>query len=73
MCFAACHWARVSKVIHGTFIRDAHEAGFNELAISNSAMKRQGKSQVKIKGGFMRKENQALFRRWSQSKLKRAY
>ncbi|MBP9865674.1 MAG: nucleoside deaminase [Candidatus Omnitrophica bacterium] len=73
MCFAACHWARIDKIIHGTFIRDASLIGFNELAISNNAMKHQGKSLVKIKGGFMRKENKALFQRWAQGKSKRAY
>ena len=73
MCFAACHWARIDKIIHGTFIRDARAIGFNELAIPNGAMKHQGKSPVKIKGGFLRAENLALFRRWAQRKDKRTY
>jgi len=73
LCFSACHWARIEKIVHGTFIRDARMIGFNELAISNRAMKAKGKSPVKIKSGFMRAENQALFRRWAESKTKRTY
>ncbi len=73
MCFSACHWVHIEKIIHGTFIRDARTVGFNELAISNKTMKLKGKSLVKIRSGFMRKENQELFRRWAQRKTKRAY
>lgn len=73
MCFAACHWARIERIIHGTFIRDARQIGFNELPISNRLLKHQGGSTVKIKGGFMRKENRALFQQWAHHKNKRAY
>jgi len=73
MCFSACHWARIDKIIHGTFIRDARSIGFNELAISNTVMKRTGKSPIKVESGFMRQENLALFQRWAENKKKRAY
>jgi len=73
MCFAACHWARLSKIIYGASIADARKAGFNELAISNSAMRRMGKSRVKMTGGFMRAKNRALFKTWLHSNNHRAY
>jgi len=73
MCFSACHWARIRKIVHGTFIRDAHKIGFNELSVSNYTLKSKGKSSVQILGGFMRKENQLLFKEWSECKRKRAY
>ena len=73
MCFAACHWARISKIIYGASIADARRAGFNELCISNSLLKRKGRSTVKICGGFMRRENAALFRLWKDRPSARAY
>ncbi len=73
MCFAACHWARISKVVYGAGIQDALKAGFNELLASNVQMKKICKSPLKIQGGFLRKENQALFREWKQLKKSKTY
>ena len=73
MCFAACHWARISKIVYGAKIQDARRIGFNELAISNQTLKRLGKSRIKIAGGFLRQENLELFNYWSRQKRKRVY
>lgn len=64
MCFAAIHWARINKVVFGARIRDAKQAGFNELTVSNEQMKRLGKSPVEIVGDFMRDECKVLFEEW---------
>jgi tRNA(Arg) A34 adenosine deaminase TadA len=73
MCFSACHWSKISRIVYGTTVADAKEIGFNELAIPNDLMKRLGKSPVKIQGGFLREENLELFRLWSKQKGRRAY
>lgn len=73
MCFSACHWARISKIIYGTRIQDARTIGFNELAIPSRKMAACGKSPVRIVGNFMRRENLALFKTWRLRKNKRAY
>jgi len=62
MCFSACHWARISKVVFGTRIKDAKKCGFSELYISNKKMKTLGKSNLKIVEGFMRKESLVPFK-----------
>ena len=61
MCFSAIHWAKIGKIVYGAGIADAKECGFGELEISNAAMKRLGKSNVKITKGVLRKECRALF------------
>lgn len=66
MCFAACHWAKISRIVYGTAIKDAKTYGFNELVISSLKMKKCGKSQVKIDRHFSKKGNQDLFRIWKQ-------
>jgi len=66
MCFSACHWARIAKIVYGASIADAKIAGFHELSISNETMKELGSSEVEIVFGFMREENVQLFEEWKQ-------
>ena len=73
MCFAACHWARISRVVYGASIADALAAGFNELAIPAEEMKRQGGSRIEIIGGCLREEAVALFAAWQARSLCSAY
>ena len=48
MCFCACHWARISKIIYGTHIEDAKKLGFSELTISDEKMKLFGNSPIEV-------------------------
>ena len=73
MCFSACHWARIDKIVYGAAIRDARRAGFNELSVSCRALKKKGKSPVRLQGGLMRQESLELFRAWHRQKNRRAY
>jgi len=61
MCFAACHWARLDRIVYGATIGDANGAGFNELTISNFKMRDLGGCNIKIDGGCLEEENKALF------------
>ena len=73
MCFAACHWARISTIVFATGIDDARRAGFSELAISNEQMKRDGGSTTEVRGGVLRDEAIQLFEEWSRSPGRRTY
>ena len=73
MCFTACHWARIDKIIFGARINDAQKFGFNECTISNKKMKQSGKSSIEIIGDFLREENTSLFKLWSLQKNKKVY
>lgn len=73
MCFSAIHWARISRVVYGAKIADAIKAGFNELPVSNSELKKLGISPVQLTSGLMRKENQQLFREWTLLPNKKTY
>ena len=61
MCFSAIHWAGIPIMVYGAGIADAKECGFSELEISNAAMKRLGKSKVRIEGGVLKGECRGLF------------
>lgn len=73
MCFSACHWARISKIIYGASIEDAKKIGFNELTVSNKKMKESGKSSIEIESGFLKKECLELFEIWLKRKDKKVY
>jgi len=62
MCFTACHWARMSRIVFAGRIADAAEAGFRELTISNHDMKRLGGSEIEIVADVLRDEARELFR-----------
>ena len=66
MCFAACHWARLDRIVYGAMIADADDAGFNELTISNFRMKELGGSDVEIDAGCLSEEIRAVFRAFVQ-------
>ncbi|MEI8176918.1 MAG: nucleoside deaminase [Candidatus Omnitrophota bacterium] len=73
MCFAACHWARIGRIVYGARIRDAKKYGFHELAVSNRTLTRMGRCGIDIRGGLLRGENIALFDEWARRKDKRSY
>ena len=73
MCFAACHWARISKIVFGARIADAEQAGFSELTISNEQMKTLGGSGIEIVGDFLRDECAKLFEMWTRREDKQLY
>jgi len=73
MCFSACHWAKISKIVFGARIEDANVNGFNELTISNKTMKKLGNSPIDVIGDILREENLEVFKIWSKLNNKRVY
>jgi guanine deaminase len=73
MCFGAIHWAGIRTIIYGTGIKDVQRRGFNELIISNAAMKKMGKSRVILISGFLRSECCRLLTEWDALDSKRVY
>lgn len=73
MCFSACHWAGLKRIYFGAFIADAKRAGFNELFVSASQMKRIGKSPLTICSGLLKKENVEFLKSWSLKGKKKVY
>lgn len=73
MCFAACHWARLARIVFGARIEDAREAGFSELAVPSEVMKERGGSPVELTPGVEREACRELFREWEARPDRRAY
>ena len=73
MCFGACHWARVTRVVFGARISDARAAGFHELGISVARMNKAGGNKIRLTGGILRDKALALFREWAERPDARSY
>jgi tRNA(Arg) A34 adenosine deaminase TadA len=73
MCFSACHWGRIKKIVFGARIADAKAAGFNELLIRGAFLKKLGRSAVVMQGDFLRAESMELFALWKKQKNSRVY
>jgi tRNA(Arg) A34 adenosine deaminase TadA len=73
MCFSACHWARIAKIVFGARIEDALASGFHELQIDDARLKELSGSPVEIVGDFLRDEAVGLFHLFDQQPNKRIY
>lgn len=73
MCFSAIHWAGIRTIVFGVRICDAKKIGFSELEITNRIMSRLGKSNIRVIGNILLKENLELFRMWSKLRSRRSY
>ena len=73
MCFAACHWARISRIVFGCAIKDAEKYGFNELRVSNLKLRQLAKIKISLTPSISVKENIKLFDFWQKQARPRAY
>ena len=73
MCFSAIHWACLGEVTFGSSIADVQKRGFNELSSPCKKMKQDGRSRVRIKSGFMKKECLSLLDEWDRQENKKTY
>lgn len=73
MCFSACHWARVSRIVFGARIEDAKGYGFRELSVSTAQLKALGHCAAGITADCLRDESLLLFEQWRARGDHRAY
>jgi tRNA(Arg) A34 adenosine deaminase TadA len=73
MCFAACHWARLRRIVFGCAIKTAKNYGFNELRVSNLQLRQMAKSKIRITPAVSIKENIELFNFWRKHESARVY
>jgi guanine deaminase len=66
MCFSACFWARIPRIVFGATLEEIRKAGVRQLMVSTRQMKAAGKVEIESSGGCLREENLALLRLWSK-------
>ncbi len=67
MCYSACHWARISRVVFGAGIEDAVKAGFNEMQVGVEQLKEMSGDRIELVSGFMKQECRRVFQAWIEA------
>ena len=70
MCFTACLWAKIGRIVYACRIEDAEKAGIRQIPISSSRMKQLGQSDVQLVGDVLREDSLKLFEAWSRGKTR---
>jgi len=73
MCFSACRWARIKRIVYGATIEDSKKFGFNEIMLANRVIVGFEENSTEIIDNFMREECLNLFKIWNGRKDKRPY
>jgi amino acid adenylation domain-containing protein len=68
MCFAACHEARISRIIHGAWLRDAELCGLGTLSIPAEKLRQLGRASLTLTPGVLRNEVLALLEAWKKQR-----
>lgn len=71
MCFSACFWAKLDKIVYGSRIEDAASMGIRQIPITSSTMKQLSRSSLEIVGDLLREESVELFKVWSRTGYRR--
>jgi tRNA(Arg) A34 adenosine deaminase TadA len=64
MCFTACVWAKLEKIVYACRIEDAERAGIRQVPILSSRMNQLAQSGVVLVGDLLREESHKLFDAW---------
>ena len=66
MCFAACLWAKLGRIVYACRIEDAAKAGIGQIPISAGRMKQLSQSNLVVTGDVLRADSLTLFEAWTQ-------
>ena len=70
MCFTACVWARLGKIVYACRIDDAERAGIRQVPISSARMNQLGQSGVVLVGDLLREDSLKLFEAWRRGETR---
>jgi tRNA(Arg) A34 adenosine deaminase TadA len=70
MCFTACVWAQVGRIVYACRIEDAERAGIRQVPISSVRMNQLGQSGVELVGDVLREDSLVLFEAWRRGSLR---
>ena len=70
MCFAACDWAKVGRIVYACRIEDAERAGIRQIPISSLRMNQLGGSGIELVGDVLREESVKLFEAWRRGETR---
>ncbi|MBX3332393.1 MAG: hypothetical protein KF722_18495 [Nitrospira sp.] len=69
MCFAACVWAKMAKIVYACRIEDADKVGIRQIPIPSSLMNQLRRSNVDLVVDVLRDEGVKLFDAWRRKSM----
>lgn len=66
MCFSACLWANVGRIVYACSIANAEQFGIRQIPMTCEQMKQLSGSRIELAGGVLRDESLELFTAWSR-------
>jgi guanine deaminase len=72
MCFTACVWAKLGRIVYACRIEDAEQAGIRQVPISSVRMNQLSQSGVEIVTDILREESLKLFAAWRRGETRPA-
>ena len=69
MCFTACVWAKVNRIVYACRIEDAERTGIRQVPITSGRMNQLGHCGVEIVEDLLREESLKLFEAWRRGEL----
>jgi tRNA(Arg) A34 adenosine deaminase TadA len=70
MCFTACVWARLGRIVYACRIEDAERTGIRQVSIPSARMNQLGQSGVEIVGDVLRDDSLKLFEGWRRGETR---
>jgi guanine deaminase len=70
MCFTACVWARLGRIVYACRIEDAERTGIRQVPISSARMNQLAQSGVEVVGDVLREESLKLFEAWRRGEMR---
>jgi tRNA(Arg) A34 adenosine deaminase TadA len=72
MCFSACFWAKLDKIVYGSRIEDAERIGIRQIPIASATMKQLSRAPMEVLGDVMREESVELLKAWIRTRHRRS-
>jgi tRNA(Arg) A34 adenosine deaminase TadA len=69
MCFSAAYMAGITTIVYGVRLADTQQYGFGKFPVPNTTMNALVTHRIEIIGDFLRSENIALLRLWSERQM----
>jgi tRNA(Arg) A34 adenosine deaminase TadA len=70
MCFTACVWSKVGRIVYACRIEDAEKVGIRQVPIASARMNQLGQSGVELVGDVLREESLKLFEAWRRGETR---
>ena len=71
MCFSACLWANLDRIVFASRIEDAERMGIRQIPITAATIRQLSRASVEVIGDVLRSESVELFKDLSRTSMRK--